>query len=225
MNELWRVQGATGAVRMMSLDDIDRAFNAGYLNAHTYVLAPGSMQWQTLGDAAGLDDPEPTPSLSPVALSNVPAYQLPEIPQHQPLSFDGDELTPQKSRKGIVFGFAVAAAAAACVFAVKAGKVNLGGVDASGVESVAAVAPPVEMKLPAPVAVEEPKAEPSKGLSDDTKQRLLDADKAKAKKNAKGKHRLTRNQAENDGDAPIPKSDAKPLVEGGDKFDPLNGSL
>ncbi|HVH44741.1 MAG TPA: hypothetical protein VM925_20450, partial [Labilithrix sp.] len=70
-DELWRVQLGTGEIRTMTLDGLDRAFDEGLIDARVPVLAPGSSNWTTLGEAAGLDDGslEQTPSLSPVALS------------------------------------------------------------------------------------------------------------------------------------------------------------
>lgn len=238
--DIWRVQLATGEVRIMSLDELDRAFDAGYISARTNVLAPGSMTWTTLGDAAGLEDPqvEPTPSLSPMAIASPhgqPSYTFPQIPQQTGLAMhsfgvdDDADFAPRKKR-GLIFGFVIAAAAAACAFAVTTGK--LGGVIASTqTTSAAAVAPPVEQKLPAAAItpkVEERKEEAKPaGIADDLKKKLLDADKereaklkAKAEKAGKGLKRRVRGNGGEGG-----SKEDKPLVQGGDKYDPLNGSI
>ena len=111
MNEVWRVQLATGEVRMMSLDELDRAFDAGWIHERTNVLAPGSFKWTTLGDAAGLNEPEPqpyveqTPSLAPMAIAGS-QYSLPNIPQHHYASsmssfgLDDEDFGAKKSKKG-----------------------------------------------------------------------------------------------------------------------------
>ncbi|MBX3229927.1 MAG: hypothetical protein KIT84_26165 [Labilithrix sp.] len=247
--ELWRVQLGTGEVRIMTLDELDRAFDAGYIHARTNVLAPGSFHWTTLGEAAGLDEPqvEQTPSLSPMAIasSSPSAYSFPQIPQQSGLSMhsfgvgdDDPDFAPRRKR-GLVFGFFVAAAAAACTFAVTTGKLG-GGIAAEHHEAAtAALAPAVEQTLPAaatPAPKPEEKAEETKeeakpaGLADDLKKKLLDADKereaklkAKAEKAGKGLKRRIRSRG-NSGEGATSAKDEK-LVQGGDKFDPLNGSL
>lgn len=242
--EIWRVQLGTGEVRFMTLDELDRAFDAGYIHARTNVLAPGSFHWTTLGEAAGLDEPqiEQTPSLSPMAIaSGAPsAYNFPQIPQQSGLSMssfgvdDDADFAPRRKR-GLVFGFVVAAAAAACAFALTTGKLG-GTIAASNHESAAAaLAPAAEQKLPAaatpaPAEKAEKKEDAKPGsLAEEVKQKLLQADKereakalkAKAEKAGKSLRRRVKGSA---GEGSSSGREEK-LVQGGDKFDPLNGSL
>src|SRR5438067_12441837 len=58
-----------GQLRVLSLDELDAAFNAGSIDERTFVLAPGSTEWTRLGDLAGLDEdppPAPAPVMAPV---------------------------------------------------------------------------------------------------------------------------------------------------------------
>jgi hypothetical protein len=242
MNELWRVQLGTGEVRMMTIDDLDRAFDAGYIHSRTNVLAPGSMRWTTLGDAAGLDDAsyvEQTPSLSPMAIAGASSYSLPSMapaamPSMASYLDDEDPYTKKRGKGGIVAGFIVAAAAAACAFAVTTGRVPSqlkALLHQTNVEATAvATQPATETKLPEPAAkavTEAPKLTEAKAaINDDTKQRLLDQDKARTEKlKVKGKKGRRLRVQQQDGDQPAPEPKADKWVQGGDKYDPLNGSL
>lgn len=251
MNEVWRVQLGTGEVRMMSLDELDRAFDAGWIHERTNVLAPGSFKWTTLGDAAGLNEPEPqpyveqTPSLAPMAIAGASQYSLPNIPAHQPYSssmssfgLDDDDFGQKKSKKGLVFGFMVAAAAATCAYFVTTGKLGAvinANATASESHATAALAPAAEQKLPAPAPakVEEKKEEPkttATGLTDEMKKKLADADqlradKIKAKLEKAGKKAGRRLKGRPDGDSAPANPEGGKLIQGGDKYDPLNGSI
>ena len=249
MNEVWRVQLATGEVRMMSLDELDRAFDAGWIHERTNVLAPGSFKWTTLGDAAGLNEPEPqsyveqTPSLAPMAIAGS-QYSLPNIPQHQystsmsSFGLDDEDFGQKKSKKGLIFGFMVAAAAATCAYFVTTGKIG-GVINGAAVESkaTATLAPAAEQKLPEPAkapSVEEKMEEPktaAAGMTDEMKKKLLEADqlradKIKAKLEKAGKKAGRRMKGRPDGDsAPASNPEGGKLIQGGDKYDPLNGSI
>lgn len=231
----------------MSIDELDHAFNAGFIHSRTNVLAPGSFKWTTLGEAAGLEEEPPyveqTPSLAPMAIAGG-QYSLPQVPAYQPyalsnMGLDDDDLYPKRSKKGIVIGFMVAAVVGACAFLVSTGKLDAlqSTVASTHVESKvssATLAPAAEEKLPEPAkpAAEAPKpaettpAAPAAKITDDVKQRLLDADKereAKAKAKA-GKKRRVRSTSDGNSN-PAPKGESQKLIEGGDKYDPLNSSI
>ncbi len=55
-DERWYVQFDSGDVRLMTLDELDQAFEAGEVHAQTYLIQVGETQWQTLADVAGLDE-------------------------------------------------------------------------------------------------------------------------------------------------------------------------
>lgn len=57
-DDCWRVLLLTGEVRAMSLDELDEAFQAGLIDAETPLLPPGESMWTRVGVAAGLDEPE-----------------------------------------------------------------------------------------------------------------------------------------------------------------------
>lgn len=53
-SELWRVLASSGE-QVMTLEELDKAFDAGQIDASTLVCAPGSLQFGRLGALAGLD--------------------------------------------------------------------------------------------------------------------------------------------------------------------------
>ena len=75
--DLWHVKLSEGCVVDMTLDEIDTAFNAGRISARTSVMPPGDFRWTTLGDAAGLEDEQPSQDRAtepaPVTASNAPS--------------------------------------------------------------------------------------------------------------------------------------------------------
>ena len=236
-DELWRVQLSTGEIRMMTIDALDRAFDEGLIDARVPVLPPGASAWTTLGEAAGLEDcpTEQSPSLSPLAISS-PAPSSTATPdattageetssslEDLPDSFD--ELAPRR-RRGLVIGGAVGVGALALAATVALLAGNLGSsVPAADVKAATAVEapPPAVETLPPPVAKEA--ASDKQGLSDWQKRMLLDADKAREDK-ARAKNQ---ERADKAGQQPPKKkqtkSNAGGLLNGGDRFDPLNGAL
>lgn len=67
MSDVWHVKMPNGEIRTLDVDQLDAAFQAGWVDASTPVLPNGETTWTTLGRAAGLDD-EPAPySIAPMA--------------------------------------------------------------------------------------------------------------------------------------------------------------
>jgi len=76
--EFWHVRLGNGATRVLSLDDLDRAFQDGWVDEHSLVSKTGTAPWVPLGQVAGLDDdvtnalPQPNDaapySIAPLAL-------------------------------------------------------------------------------------------------------------------------------------------------------------
>ena len=230
-DELWRVQLSTGEIRMMTIEALDEAFEQGLIDARVPVLPPGASAWTTLGEAAGLEDDCPTeqaPSLTPFAISSASSSSSVPPPGSEAPSTDEldlpdsfDELQPRRGR-GLVVGGAVGALALAAAFAVLAG--NLGSSAPADVDARATAneaPPPAAIEaLPPPAAKQAEPAKPE--LSDWQKRMVVEADKAREEK-ARAK---TQERAQKQ---PQPK--AKPvksntgLLNGGDRFDPLNGAL
>lgn len=236
--ELWRVLFATGEMRMMTIDGIDQAFEEGVIDARTQVLAPGAAAWSTLGEAAGLEDPaladtvvdssggngiDPTPSLSPVALSTSPPSFAPSSHVAPALDLDALDLDPEvlmarrKSKAPIILGI-VGALAVAATIAMVAGKASDKVVD-NAKASAAQQAPAAETPLPA--------ADPAKDkpqLSEEQKKKLLDADKAREEK-ARAKNQEKAEKAEKTQRRNKAVKSGPVFVNGGNMFDPLNGAL
>jgi hypothetical protein len=240
--ELWRVQLGTGEVRAMTLDGLDRAFEEGLIDARANVLAPGTTAWTTLGAVAGLDDEhvrddqaalqDPTPSLSPVALStstpSLPPSSFNLDDRHRGLGLglglgldlDDDALamTMKPKRRGLLVAGIVTAVAAAAAITLAITKLGPPAEQATlKAAAAAAQAPAAATDLP-------PAATDNKSqLNEEQKKRLLEADKARDEKARKA----AQERAEKaDKVQKRTKTKSGPVfVNGGDKFDPLNGAL
>src|SRR5262249_43028059 len=53
---MWTVEVVTKEVRIGTLDELDEAYQAGFIDLSTRVLAPGADRWSTLGELAGGDE-------------------------------------------------------------------------------------------------------------------------------------------------------------------------
>lgn len=230
--ELWRVQLSTGEVRAMSLDALDDAFQAGVIGESTPVLPPGSNAWTKLADAAGLDAPpvEPTvPSLAPLAVSIVdppvdstPYAQTASLQDERLMQLAVDDEAAFKPKRGRMFagiGVAVLVVAGlgfAATRAVDVAAVASNSISAHGGKASAAAPPPAE----------DPElAARAKMLTEEQKAKLAEADKAReaaalAREEKRRKDRPTPPAKR----GPHEKS-TTPFVNGGSKFDPLNGAL
>jgi hypothetical protein len=229
--DLWRVQLASGELRQMSLDDLDAAFEQGVLSARSPVLAPGASEWSSLGVVAGLVDEEATDeepavesqanSLTPFALTQAQDIGRPaaQVLPHDLADLDDQAFSPKKGR---VIGFMVAGL---CVLAL--GGVGLTRVVSSGAAKSAATGAQITGSL-----AQEPKTEKALSgkddeptgakLSDDQKQKLIEADKAReAKQRAKAPVAVPGRKGPQ---GPRTK-EGNPFHNGGDKYDPLNGAL
>ncbi len=239
--DLWRVQLGNGDVIVMSLDQLDEAFQNGVIHEHTHVLREGMMTWMTLADAAGIGaEPEPlTPSAYPppalVLDTPGPSSIRPFVSEVSDLDF-----APPKKSKAKAFFFTLAAAmvvGGAGFSATHVPQVRshvdalLGG--ASPVANIAAAAPAkVEAVAPvtpaAPAAATPAPAAPANDtssaagrLSPDQIHALLEGDKTRAavqEKKAEVRQKTREKHAAKKGGKPV-------FSKGGSKYDPLNASL
>lgn len=231
-DELWRVQLASGEMRIMTIDALDEAFQAGMIDASTKVLAPGADTWAALGDVAGLeadapDTAEPkdgVPSLSPMAAdipSSRAAIEAIDLSAYDPslrrlpadFEIDENALKANKGRVGAMIGVGVVACVGLLFLGAKfAG--NLEGTAASNAMRASAVAPPAAVDV---MDIETR----ARQLTEDQKRRLLEADK---NREARKKSRPT-GAPQQGGTARPAGEKGAPFVNGGDKYDPLNGAL
>jgi hypothetical protein len=195
--DLWFVQLSTGAVRAMTLDDLDAAYQSGTIDEDTLVRRDAEKAWMKLGDALGTSEPEPThtPSVRPVVME-----------------FDADDFAPPvSSKKRVVVGLAVAAAAIAlAVF----GATKLAGAHAEVNASLAnAVKAP---ELPP----SDPQPAQKVTLTEDQKKALADKDaELHQKMNQKRHDRATQV-------GPTTRTtQPPPFHNSGDMYDPLNSKL
>lgn len=100
-SDLWHVQMASGDVLVMTLDELDEAFNDGRIDESTMVLQGGALKWARLGAILGDEEPEipafdspmetagrqlvvPTPFVKPIVPTPAPT----------PTPFENDHLAP-----------------------------------------------------------------------------------------------------------------------------------
>lgn len=235
-NDLWRVQLGTGEIRAMSLDALDEAFQAGIIDEGTPVLAPGATSWTKLADAAGLDAPMQdmpdanVPSVAPLAVSvdassahhfgrhvvPAPDASLPDLDLD---SLEPDAFKPKRGRVFVGIGLAVMLVGGLGFAATRLGSIT------SGVSATSSLSAPPPAKAaaatPPPEAVDLNAATQGKTLTEEQRQKLIDADKAREAAAAqKRKDRPTAPARR----APMEKS-GTPFVNSGNKYDPLNGAL
>ncbi len=72
--DLWHVQLASGNLEVMTLDQLDEAFNADRIDENTMVLQGGALKWSRLGEILGLDEEEEQP------LQYIPQIQAKPLP-------------------------------------------------------------------------------------------------------------------------------------------------
>lgn len=224
--EIWRVQLPTGELRAFSLDALDQAFETGLIHGGTLVLAPGATEWAPLALVAGLDDsPEPvqTPSLSPMAIANDAPYHAsyppPAAAPMDVLDLSDDALKPKRGRMAFVAAIGVAAIAACGVLTAP----KLGKVLANVHPDRAAAANAIQAPPPA-VDVTGDGFKPNTTLTPEQKRLLLEADKKKEEDRKKKEEEAAKVRASKRPARGKGKSSG-PFVNGGDKFDPLNGAL
>ena len=233
--DLWRVQLGSGEVRVMSLDALDDAFQAGTIDENTPVLAPGAASWSKLGDAAGLEgdgaaSESTVNSLAPIAVDAYATgpssrYAVPQPEVSLPdIDLDALDDNAFKAKKGRVYAGIAMAAVIVCGLGFAATRL-------APVTSAAANALSAEAALkaagnaPQKAAEDERAAARLQALTEEQRVKLLEADKAREAREAA--RRAKDHPAPPSGgrrSGPQPKS-GTPFQNGGDKYDPLNGAL
>ncbi len=100
-DERWYVQFDSKEVRLMTLEELDQAFEGGAIHENTYLIRVGETEWQTLRDVAGLsedDEPEavPEPAPAPVAAAH-PGYAAPAHNGYATQAHNGYAAAPARS--------------------------------------------------------------------------------------------------------------------------------
>jgi hypothetical protein len=114
-DDVWYVKLPTGVVHRVTLDQLDEAFQAGYIDQRTQVREQDASRWMTLGEILGDDESEPPPAHAEPP--RPPHGYVPQTPHSlRPMSVDFEDvdvdLTPFKRRSGAGWAFALAIAAA-----------------------------------------------------------------------------------------------------------------
>src|SRR5512140_1345005 len=63
--ETWLVQLSNGAVRVMTLDELDAAFQDGTIDEETLIRRDGATKWMKLRDELAASEPPPAPTPTP----------------------------------------------------------------------------------------------------------------------------------------------------------------
>jgi hypothetical protein len=237
--DLWRVQLMTGEVRVMSVDALDDAFQAGIITESTPVLPPGATAWTRLADAAGLDDASSgssgssgshesnVPSLAPMAVSlsestgNATPYgaradhSLPDLDLD---ALEDEAFKPKRGRVFAVIGLAALFVGGLGFAATRVGNIADAAKSSLSAPKAAAVAPP-------PAAVDLNEAAPGKTLTEEQKAKLAEADKARAVAAAAREAQRQKDRPSAPAKRGPREKTTTPFVNGGNKYDPLNGAL
>ena len=234
--DLWRVQLATGEIRVMSLDALDDAFQSGLITESTPVLPPGAAAWTKLADAAGLDSAAPegapqnnVPSVAPMAVNvgettgNATPYEMSpySLPDLDIDAMHDEAFKPKKGRVFAVIGLAIVLVGGLGFAATKAGNVASSASDslsAPAAEKAAAAQPP-------PAAVDVNTVAPAKTLTDEQKAKLAEADKAREAAAAAREAKRAKDRPSAPARRGPREKSSQPFVNSGNKFDPLNGAL
>ncbi len=213
LGDLWDVQLRNGVMDIMTLDQMDAAYESGRIDEATLVRMRGTTEWSTLGAIAGLDAapaaaaPQAAPSFAPPAFSS-PNSMAPMVAD---LDFDLPPPELRNSRKPVF----IAGAAIAAVVAV-IGFVVLGASPEAPAAAAAAPPPPAAQPVPVatPAKIDAPAAD---RLSDEQKRALATQDQ---KKDQARKKRPV--PAGHPGKRP---STGPVFHKGGNQYDPLNSNL
>jgi hypothetical protein len=150
----------SGDARVMSLDELDAAFDAGTIHKDSPVLAPGNVTWTTLGVLAGLDEIATPVSHSPSSMA--PMVFTPssgsELEVDTALDDDDGASFAPRRRAGKVVGVLFGAVALLAVgFAIK-GAISQTLATRAGEAALAAQppAPPPPSPAPPPAPIPSP---------------------------------------------------------------------
>ncbi len=237
--DLWRVQLATGEVRVMSLDALDDAFQSGLITESTPVLPPGGAAWTKLADAAGLDHPSPpatsdnnVPSVAPMAVNvaestgdatpyaNHSPYSLPDLDID---AMSDEAFKPKRGRIFAVIGLAVVLVVGLGFAATKAG--NIAGAASNSLSAPGGDKAAAAAAAPPPAAVDVNTAAPAKTLTDEQKAKLAEADKAREAAAAARDAKRAKDRPSGPARRGPREKSSQPFVNSGNKYDPLNGAL
>jgi hypothetical protein len=143
----------SGDARVMSLDELDAAFDAGTIHKDSPVLAPGNVTWTTLGVLAGLDEIATPASHSPSSMA--PMVFTPssgsELEVDTALDDDDGASFAPRRRAGKIVGVLFGAVALLAVgFAIK-GAISQTLATRAGEAALAAQPPAPPPPAPAPI--------------------------------------------------------------------------
>lgn len=226
--QTWFVQLPSGEIEVVSSSALERAFDCGLVDARTPVRAFATPIWTTLGEAASLEEGEPSTlsSLAPIAMASIPpaddsaqwrvgSYAEPRKPR---------SIGMMASMMGVMMALgivglarmpnAIAGAGASHKAALAMQAPSLPGSPAKPIPPPAKPIPPPE-SIAKPIPPPAPSAS-AKHFTNEQRYRLRMQDAAQRWAPRDKKRATSRTPVE-------PPSDR--LLRGGSPFDPLNGAL
>jgi len=208
--EEWFVQLASGDVRLMTLDELDAAFQNGLVDESTLVRRDGVAKWSKLSDeigaAAPVEPPPPEASAPQKAVvstrSEAPVVADISLPEMD----DDFDVALRSSRKRTIIVSSVIATAVIGAFAA------VTAVNVARMRTHAALAADLAAATPRVSAPSDPEPEETTKSRDDSK---------------KKDRNVRRQRGSSQGTQQQPGSDVTktPFNNGGDDHDPLNGKL
>ncbi len=220
-DDIWLVQLVGGAVRAMTLDELDAAFQDGSIDEDTFVRRDGASKWSRLRDELGGEEPAaPVPMQTYAPPAPVVSYPTSYSVRPVVSEIDTSELVSpfaRKSKKPIFIGAGLAAAAAVAIAAFGATKLKnapIADVNASVANAVQAP----QVVTPPPPVDPQPVAKPA--LNEDVKKALAAKDtqftqKMDQKRKDRAKYVAPTTH----------KTQPPPFHKGGNAYDPLNAKL
>lgn len=224
---MWYVQFASDVVRVMTLEQLDAAFQSGVISEETYVRQDGVSEWSRLAQIAGIE-PDRTPSAASYAVESSalgPESIRPvvsELNDVDPQSVDDVPVEFRSRKRGVVLALAAVMLIGGIGFG--ATKLSLASVNAAPVAAAQPAPPSPIAALPSNLtaAISEAhlgeQALPKElKLTGAQKKVLLDADKKRDQLRDEKKARSPKTKK---------RSTSAPVFHtGGNVHDPLNSSI
>jgi hypothetical protein len=202
--ETWLVQLANGDVRMMTVEQLDEAFQKGTIDESTLVRRDGAGAWVKLGDELGQSEPAEAPPSPQSSVSTHPV--MTDLPSADDAHLELESMLRAGRRRRWILGGVVATAVLGAFAVVTA-------VNVSRMRTHAALAAEIATTHIAAPSDPEPET-----VTNTDSNKNTDEDRARRRRN-----RAAQGAGQTSAPSDAPASTV--FHNGGDDHDPLNGKL